>query len=80
VSEKQADGGRGEIDQLRGKLEQAHAVIAHLLTQHCPDLGAEGQRALDYFSGDRFRPDFLPWPRLASEGLRPEDLSAANDG
>jgi len=68
----------GEIEKLRGKLGQAHAVIAHLLGDTSA-AGSEGQRALDYFASDRFEPDFLPWPRTASEGTRPEDLNAAND-
>lgn len=68
----------GEIEKLRGKLEQARAVIAHLLGDSLAT-GSEGHRALDYFTSDRFDSDFLPWPRTASEGTRPEDLNAAND-
>ena len=41
--------------------------------------GAEAQRALGYFAGDVFDADFLPWPRPHDEGLRPDQLNAAND-
>ena len=68
-----------ETDRLRSKLEQARAVIAHLVGDG-RETGAEGQRAIDYFSSDRFDPQFLPWPRPGGEGTRPEDLNAANDG
>ncbi|MBX9464925.1 MAG: hypothetical protein KL840_18510 [Aquamicrobium sp.] len=67
-----------ETTRLRAKLEQARSVIASLVGDGLA-AGAEGQRALDYFASDRFEPDFLPWPRTASEGTRPEDLNAAND-
>lgn len=63
---------------LRAKLAQARTVIAHLLQQTSHD-GAEAQRALAYFGGDGFDKDFLPWPRHDDEGLRPEELNAAND-
>lgn len=63
---------------LRIKLEQARAVIAHLVGD-AASTGSEGLRALDYFASDRFEPDFLPWPRQSLEGTRPEDLNAAND-
>ena len=63
---------------LRQKLAQAHEVIAHLMRQTSYD-GAEAHRALTYFSGDAFEADFLPWPRHEDEGLRPDELSAAND-
>lgn len=63
---------------LKAKLAQAHAVIAHLVEQASYD-GAEAQRALAYFENDRFDPNFLPWPRHEDEGLRPEELNAAND-
>ena len=70
--------GLGE-DALRRKLAQARAVITHLIG-NASSTGAEGLRAIDYFSSDRFEPDFLPWPRQGAEGTRPEDLNAANDG
>lgn len=66
-------------EALRAKLEQARAVIARLVGDG-GTLGAEGERALDYFSSDRYEPDFLPWPRGQADGMRPEELSAANDG
>lgn len=68
-----------EPQALRAKLEQARAVIARLVGDG-GTFGAEGDRALDYFSSDRYEPDFLPWPREQTGGIRPEDLSAANDG
>lgn len=64
--------------QLREKLKQAHQVIVHLMEKASYG-GAEAHRALDYFSGEGFSKDFLPWPRHGAEGLRPEELSAAND-
>jgi hypothetical protein len=64
---------------LRMKLDQARLVIARLIGDGAAN-GAEDQRALDYFAGDRYDPDFLPWPRQDDEGMRPEDLNAANDG
>ena len=63
----------------RLKLEQARVVIAHLIGDASAN-GAEGMRALEYFLDDRYDPDFLPWPRQADEGMRPEELNAANDG
>ena len=71
--------GTTETEHLRAKLAQARTVIAHLVA-HSESSGSEGRRAVDYFSGDHFDPDFLPWPRHADEGTRPEDLNAANDG
>ena len=68
----------GETEKLRAKLAQARTVIAHLIGGAA--MGAEGERALDYFMSDRYEPGFLPWPRQSDEGIRPEDLSAANDG
>lgn len=47
-------------DQKDEKLGQAYQVIAALLL---PSAEPEAQRALDYFAGDEFDPDFLPWPR-----------------
>ncbi len=70
-----ANGNDGD---LKAKLAQARAVIAHLMEQASYD-GAEAQRALAYFEGDGFDRDFLPWPRHEDEGLRPEELNAAND-
>jgi len=65
-------------DQLRQKIAQAREVIAHLMDKAAFN-GAEAHRALDYFGGDAFEKNFLPWPRHGDEGLRPEDLNAAND-
>jgi len=70
-----ANGNDGD---LKAKLAQARAVIAHLMERASYD-GAEAQRALAYFEGDGFDKDFLPWPRHEDEGLRPEELNAAND-
>lgn len=67
------------VDQRDAKLAQAREVIAYLLEQ-AGLVGGEGERALAYFSSDAFDPDFLPWPRPAEEGLRPEELHAGNDG
>ncbi|ESW83667.1 MULTISPECIES: hypothetical protein [unclassified Mesorhizobium] len=66
------------VAELRQKLAQAHEVIAHLMDKAAFN-GAEAHRALAYFSNDGFEKDFLPWPRHADEGLRPEELNAAND-
>ncbi|MBN9242380.1 MAG: hypothetical protein J0I98_06260 [Mesorhizobium sp.] len=71
-----ANGNDGD---LKAKLAQARAVIAHLMEKASYD-GAEAQRALAYFDDDGFDANFLPWPRHEEEGLRPEDLNAANDG
>jgi hypothetical protein len=65
-------------DQLRKKLEQAHQVIVHLMDKAACS-GTEAYRALSYFAGSDFDDDFLPWPRRDDEGLRPDELSAAND-
>lgn len=67
-----------EVQMLRDKLEQARAVIAQLVGVAGAH-GSEGERALDYFASDRFDADFLPWPRAQADGIRPENLSAAND-
>lgn len=66
-----------DTERLEAKLQQARQVIAHLLGEGAAR-GSEGERALRYFSTDRYDPAFLPWPRR-EEGIRPEDLSAAND-
>ncbi|MER8385111.1 hypothetical protein NKI19_15145 [Mesorhizobium sp. M0751] len=66
------------VAELRHKLAQAHEVIAHLMDKAAFN-GAEAHRALAYFSNDTFEQDFLPWPRHVDEGLRPEELNAAND-
>jgi hypothetical protein len=68
----------GEADRLRAKLEQAREVIGFLIGD-ASATGSEGQRALDYFASNRYEPGFLPWPRRSPDGIRPEDLSAAND-
>ena len=66
------------IAELRGKIAQARQVIAHLA--EVANLGdGEAHRAFVYFSTDAFDPNFMPWPRRAGEGLRPEELNAAND-
>ena len=66
------------VAELTRKLAQAREVIAHLMERAAYD-GAEAHRALAYFSGDAFEQDFLPWPRHEDEGMRPEELNAAND-
>ncbi len=66
------------VADLKAKLEQARQVIEHLMDKAAYN-GAEAQRALGYFAGDVFDADFLPWPRHDDEGLRPEELNAAND-
>ncbi|RWH77221.1 MAG: hypothetical protein EOQ86_27335 [Mesorhizobium sp.] len=66
------------VAQLRQKVAQAREVIAHLMDKAAFN-GAEAHRALDYFSNDAFEKNFLPWPRRTDEGLRPEELNAAND-
>ncbi|MGB3832438.1 MAG: hypothetical protein WA975_11310 [Mesorhizobium sp.] len=66
------------VAELTAKLAQAREVIAHLLDKAAVN-GAEAHRALDYFAGPSFDKDFLPWPRPADEGLRPDQLNAAND-
>ncbi|BCH13495.1 MULTISPECIES: hypothetical protein [unclassified Mesorhizobium] len=66
------------VAELRQKVAQAREVIAHLMDKAAFN-GAEAHRALDYFSNDAFKKDFLPWPRQTDEGLRPEELNAAND-
>ena len=64
--------------ELRQKIAQARDVIAHLMDKAAFN-GAEAHRALDYFGSDGFEKNFLPWPRHGDEGLRPEELNAAND-
>ena len=66
------------VAQLRQKMAQAREVIAHLMDKAAFN-GAEAHRALDYFGSDEFEQNFLPWPRHGDEGLRPEELNAAND-
>lgn len=66
------------VEQLEEKIAQAYQVIGYLLDQAGVE-GSESIRVLDYFSGDDFDPDFLPWPRPAAEGLRPDELNAGND-
>jgi hypothetical protein len=65
------------VAELRQKIAQAREVIAHLMDKAAYN-GAEAHRALDYFGSDAFDRDFLPWPH-SEEGLRPEELNAAND-
>lgn len=66
------------VAELTAKLAQAREVIAHLMDK-AEVHGAEAHRALDYFAGSCFDEGFLPWPRPADEGLRPDQLNAAND-
>ena len=66
------------VAELRQKIAQAREVIAHLVDKAAFN-GTEAHRALDYFGSDAFDSKFLPWPRYDDEGLRPEDLNAAND-
>lgn len=66
------------VTELKEKLAQAREVIAHLIDKAAFN-GAEAHRALDYFGGDAFDKEFLPWPRQEDEGLRPDELNAAND-
>ncbi|TPI35975.1 hypothetical protein FJW07_22395 [Mesorhizobium sp. B3-1-9] len=65
------------VAELKQKIAQAREVIAHLMDKAAYN-GAEAHRALEYFSSDTFDRDFLPWPHT-EEGLRPEELNAAND-
>lgn len=65
------------VAELRQKIAQAREVIAHLIDKAAVN-GAEAHRALVYFGSDAFDRDFLPWPHI-EEGLRPEELNAAND-
>jgi len=74
-SKKMADETEADLKQ---KIAQAREVIAHLMDKAAFN-GAEAHRALDYFGGDAFEKIFLPWPRQGDEGLRPEELNAAND-
>lgn len=66
-------------EQLEEKIAQAYQVIGYLLDQAGIE-GSEAERALNYFSGDDFDSNFLPWPRPGEEGLRPDELNAGNDG
>jgi hypothetical protein len=66
------------VAELRQKIAQAREVIAHLMDKAAFN-GAEAHRALDYFGGDEFDGNFLPWPHHGDEGLRPDELNAAND-
>ncbi len=67
-----------DTEHLQAKLQQARDVIATLLQD--ADVGEfEAQRLIDYFSRDSYDPAFQPWTREEA-GLRPEELSAANDG
>ncbi|HEV2502428.1 MAG TPA: hypothetical protein VGV39_05105 [Mesorhizobium sp.] len=66
------------VAELKEKLAQARDVIAHLIDKAAFN-GAEAHRALDYFGSDTFEKEFLPWPRQDDEGLRPDELNAAND-
>ncbi|AZO35361.1 hypothetical protein EOA27_02175 [Mesorhizobium sp. M2A.F.Ca.ET.037.01.1.1] len=65
------------VAELKQKVAQAREVIAHLIDKAAFN-GAEAHRALEYFGSDGFDRDFLPWPHI-EEGLRPEELNAAND-
>lgn len=67
-----------ETEILKAKLQQAREVIAKLIED--ADIGEfEARRLLEYFTNTGFDPAFqLEVPQ--EEGLRPEELSAANDG
>ncbi|MEW6635110.1 MAG: hypothetical protein AB1440_29920 [Pseudomonadota bacterium] len=65
------------VADLKQKIAQAREVIAHLMDKAAFN-GAEAHRALTYFGSDTFDRNFLPWPHI-EEGLRPEELNAAND-
>jgi len=66
------------VTELKQKIAQAREVIAHLMDRAAFN-GAEAHRALDYFGSDEFDRNFLPWPHHGDEGLRPDELNAAND-
>ena len=66
------------VTELRQKIAQAREVISHLMDKAAFN-GAEAHRALDYFGSDAFDRNFLPWPHHGDEGLRPDELNAAND-
>jgi hypothetical protein len=68
----------GTEAELKQKLAQAREVIVHLMEKSAFS-GAEAHRALDYFAGESFDGHFLPWPRQEDDGLRPDQLNAAND-
>ncbi len=53
-------------EQKDEKLGQAYQVIAALLMARNQQ-DRDELRALDYFAGDKFDPDFLPWPRETRE-------------
>jgi len=67
-----------DVAELKQKIAQAREVIAHLIEKAAFN-GAEAHRALDYFGSNAFERNFLPWPRHEDEGLRPDQLNAAND-
>ncbi|MBN9234949.1 MULTISPECIES: hypothetical protein [Phyllobacteriaceae] len=67
-----------DVAELKQKIAQAREVIAHLIEKAAFN-GAEAHRALDYFGSNAFERNFLPWPRHDDEGLRPDQLNAAND-
>lgn len=67
-----------DTEILRAKLQQAREVIAKLVEE--ADIGEfEGQRLVHYFSDAAYDPAFLPWTRQGDDGIRPENLNAAND-
>ena len=67
-----------DVAELKQKIAQAREVIAHLIEKAAFN-GAEAHRALDYFGSNAVERNFLPWPRHDDEGLRPDQLNAAND-
>ncbi len=67
-----------DVAELKQKIAQAREVIAHLIEKAAFN-GAEAHRALYYFGSNAFERNFLPWPRHDDEGLRPDQLNAAND-
>lgn len=61
------DAYRAEKDRTEIVRAQAYQVIGNLLETFGLFDSVEGQRALDYFSGDEVDEDFLPWPRNADK-------------
>lgn len=58
---------RAEKERTEIVRAQAYQVIGALLEKCGLFESTEGQRALDYFSGDEVSEDFLPWPRRADK-------------
>ena len=65
------------LEEERGsKSDHAYQVVGTLLSLLGAFETAEGQRALDYFCGDEYDGDFLPWPR---EHLLPQHDRGVED-